>query len=364
MKTNAVFLYIILILCSFTSVAKFSTLDESLKARALTQQIDMLGKEGEFSGSVLFARKGQVLFHKVVGQIHPQSNQLITESSAFNLGLLSKQFTAMAIMILRYQGKLDYDKPIQAYLPHFPYPEVTARHLLTHTSGIVSYEELIDKPIPKQLFTNKDIVSLFIQFTPNLAFIPGSQYNVSNTDYVMLAHIVESVSEQSLEEFAKQHIFTPLNMHNTRIFTALSKNAEFKNRVYGLSGSKQNDQVQVKGVTGGGAVYSTAVDLLKWHQGLNSNKLLPPSLLNEAFSPAILNDGSTEYYGFGWVIDEHRPEIVSHSNDVLGSNAFIIRNMKTDELLILMSNYTKDIKFTKLKALVYSGFETQFSDIY
>ncbi|MCF6441827.1 beta-lactamase family protein [Pseudoalteromonas luteoviolacea] len=364
MKTNVALLYIILILCSFTSVAKFSTLDESLKARALTQQIDMLGKEGEFSGSVLFSRQGQVLFHKVVGQIHPQSNQLITESSAFNLGLLSKQFTAMAIMILRYQGKLDYDKPIQMYLPHFPYSEVTTRHLLTHTSGIVNYEGVIDKSTSNQLLTNEDIMSMFIQFTPNLAFIPGSQYKVSNTDYVMLAHIVESVSEQSLEEFAKQHIFAPLNMHNTHIFTELSKNVEFKNRVYGQSGLKQNSQVHIDGVTGSGSVYSTAVDLLKWHEGLNTNKLLPPSLLNEAFSPAILNDGSIEYYGFGWVIDKRRPEIVSHSNDVLGSNAFIIRNMKTDELLILMSNYTKGIEFAKLKALVYSGFETQFSDIY
>ncbi|MDK1286788.1 serine hydrolase domain-containing protein [Pseudoalteromonas umbrosa] len=364
MKTLVAFIYVVFTLYSLTAVAKLSTLDESLKMKALSQQIDMLGQEGEFSGSILFARNGQVLFHKVIGQLHPRSNKRITKSSAFNLGSLSKQFIAMAIMILRYQGKLDYDKPIYSYLPNFPYSQVTVRHLLTHTSGMVGYEKLMNKSSSKQVLTNKNIMSQFFKHSPNLKFSPGSRYYDNPIDYVVLAYIVETLSEQPLDEFAKQYIFEPLNMHNTHIFTSVSQNYELKNSVYGQPDDKLNGHPKTVGVIGAGAVYSTAVDLFKWHQGLSSNKLVPPSLLVDAFSPAILTDGSIKYYGFGWVIDRSNPKIVSHSSHQHGNYAFIIRNMKTDELLIFMTNNTKGIEFSKLKTLIYSGFETQFSNIY
>ncbi|NOU49782.1 beta-lactamase family protein [Pseudoalteromonas sp. JBTF-M23] len=351
-------------LSAFSSTSFAATVTEREKLKALEQQLDVLGDSGQVSGSFLFSRKGKVIFKKTIGKVHPNRADKLLTHSAFNLGSVSKQFTAMAIMLLHHQGKLNYDERVSHYLPKFPYKNVTIRHLLTHTSGMVDYEELTDKYWDERDFTNQDMMVLFAKHAPSLEFSPGSQFEYSNTGYVVLAHLVENISKQSLEAFSKQYIFQPLHMENTRIFTVLSKNQDFKNRVYGQFKDELEDLYHLEGVTGDGAVYSTVDDLLKWHNGLRDHQLLPETLQREAFSPTVLNDGSLSHYGFGWSIDDESPFIVAHSGNWVGFRAYIHRNMSEDEVLIFMTNQSGGLGFDELRTLLYSALDTELSYIY
>ncbi len=363
--TRALFL-ILIIGCSLPCSADSSvepTLKEAEKLKLLQFRIDELSNSGQVSGTFLFARKGKVLLRKVVGRIHPDKENLISSNSSFNLASVSKQFTAMGIMLLNYQGKLNYDQKVKVYLPQFPYEDITIRHLLNHTSGMIDYEELTDKYWDKRDFTNQNMMELFRVHKPKLEFTPGKEFEYSNTGYVVLAHIIETISNQSLEDYSAQHIFEPLGMSNTRIFTVLSKNINFKSRVYGQHKENIFDLYHLEGVTGDGSVYSTANDLLKWHNGLLNNKLIPASLKQEGFSPTVLNDGSLSYYGFGWSIDEESPSIVAHSGSWVGFTTYIIRNIEKDEVLIMLTNKTGGISFRELRELIYTALDTKLSYI-
>ncbi|MBO9491982.1 serine hydrolase [Endozoicomonas sp. G2_1] len=129
------------------------------------------------SGGFLFARKGEILFRKVVGKVHVHRDDLISSQSPFNVGSVSKQFTAMAIMLLNHQGKLTFDQKVAFHLPDFPYADIRIRHLLNHTSGTIDYEKLTDKHWQIRDFTNQDMVNLLKRFTPDLAFNPGARFD-------------------------------------------------------------------------------------------------------------------------------------------------------------------------------------------
>lgn len=362
--SSSVFLFTLAFISIFPCLASAplkSGLTESEKLSALETKIEELSRNNQVSGSFLFYRKGEVLLRKVVGKVHPDKSELITFNSAFNLGSVSKQFTAMAVVLLNHQGKLKFDEQVTSYLPDFPYKDITVRHLLTHTSGMVDYEELTDKYWHKRDFTNQDMMALYREHQPVLEFTPGRKFEYTNTGYVVLAHLVEKITHQSLEAYSAQHIFKPLGMSNTRIFTILSKDSQFKSRVYGQDGNDINDLYYLEGVTGDGAVYSTADDLLKWHKGLLENKLIPASLKAKVFSPTTLNDGSLSYYGFGWSIDAESPSIVAHSGSWVGFRAYLIRNIEKDEVLIFLTNNTGGISFTELRELIYSALDTEFS---
>lgn len=340
-----------------------SDFNEKEKLKSLENRIEQLSENGQVSGSFLFARKGEILLEKIVGKLHPKREDMISSNSPFNLASISKQFTAMAIMQLRHKGMLEYDQKVKHYIPQFPYENITIRHLLTHTSGMIDYEELTDKYWDKRDFTNQDMMMLYSVHRPNLEFAPGEKFEYSNTGYVVLAQVVESITNQSLEDYSEEHIFKPLDMKNTRIFTVLSKRNEFKSRVYGQHENEIFDLYHLEGITGDGSVYSTTRDLLKWHNGLLHNELIPASLKKEAFSPTVLNDGSLSYYGFGWSIDEDFPSIVAHSGSWVGFTTYIIRNTEKDEVLIFLTNNSGGISFKYLRELIYSALDTKLSYI-
>jgi len=361
------FLVLILILSISSPCPAISSLElglnEEEQLKSLENRIEGLSQNGQVSGSFLFARKGEILLEKVVGKLHPNREDLISSNSPFNLASVSKQFTAMAIMQLYHQGKLRYDQKVKHHIPQFPYENITIRHLLNHTSGMIDYEVLTDKYWDKRDFTNQDMMMLYSVHQPKLEFAPGEKFEYSNTGYVVLAQIVESITSQSLEDYSEEHIFKPLGMKNTRIFTVLSKHNEFKSRVYGQHENEIFDLYHLEGITGDGSVYSTTRDLLKWHNGLLNNNLIPAALKKEAFSPTVLNNGELSYYGFGWSIDESSPSIVAHSGSWVGFTTYIIRNIEKDEVLIFLTNNTGGISFRDLRELIYSALDTKLSYI-
>jgi CubicO group peptidase (beta-lactamase class C family) len=319
----------------------------------LDRWLSNLYGKGKFSGTVLIGQGEDILFNKSFGFEDLEETKPLSTLSVFNLASVSKQFTAMAIVILEHEGKLSYQDSLSTYLPELnTYSDVTVENLLHHTSGIPDYMKLARKHGDlSNLFTTDDLITLYEKQQPPAAFDPGSRHQYSNTGYVILAEIVARVAGMPFDEFMRERIFLPSGMKNTQVFNLLSS-VEPKNRVFGFKrrhwmfgGGKQlNDLNNFDGVTGDGGIYSTAEDLYRWHRSLTLNTLLPSSVYKKAYQSGVLNSGQETGYGYGWVIrNEH---IVDHAGSWVGFSSFIYRNMASDTVIVVLDNSTNTTRIT------------------
>ncbi|NVJ61549.1 MAG: beta-lactamase family protein [Gammaproteobacteria bacterium] len=311
------------------------------KTQVLDEWLAELHDRRKFNGSVLIVKNGNIVFDKSYGYADLERTVALTNRSSFNLASVSKQFTAMGVLMLAEKGKIDLAQEISFYLPELDYDNLTVKHLLNHTSGIASYMELANQHWnDQQTFKNSDLLALFDKHQPPLTFQPGEQFEYSNTGYVVLASLIEKVSGQSFEQYMDDNIFKPLNMEDSSVFNLLSSPNKLTNRVFGVEGDQLNDLVYLDGVAGDGAVYSSTLDLLKWSQALDSHQLISQNLLNEAYSQGVLNSGEKTGYGYGWVVsNEHT---VEHDGSWVGFNTYLKKDIKNDNVLIVLdsgSNY-------------------------
>ena len=311
--------------------------------KTIDSTLTVLHEKGLFNGVVLLAEKGKISYQKALGVDGPNSQKALSVQSSFNLASISKQFMAMMTMILKEKGALQYDDKVQRYLPDFPYPTITVRHLLNHTSGMVEYFDLALKyNNTLDTLNNQKLISLLAKYQPPLEFEPGSKWNYSNTGYVVLASVIEKVSSQRIEDFFSSSITTPLQLKNTFIYYL--KMADPKNEGRRVIGMERvagkyvlNDLVRLDGVVGDGNVYSSAEDLLKWDQSLYSNKLVKAATLQEAFTPVTLSNGTKYPYGFGWGIQDSG-RIVTHTGGWVGFLNNFKRNLGKKTTLIYLSS--------------------------
>jgi CubicO group peptidase (beta-lactamase class C family) len=320
-----------------------------------------------FNGAVLVAEKSEIIYQKAYGVASYKTGQLLSDKSQFRLASVSKQFTAMAIMILQERNLLQYDDMINRYIPELPYKNITIRHLLTNTSGLPDYMELFeefwdigkkDQP-DRKIATNNDVIRLLTDHKPLPLFSPGDKFLYSNTGYVILASIVERVSGQTFDLFLKDHIFTPLDMSFSLVYSPI-KNQPMAERVYGFRKYILDDSYTevdfhyLNGIAGDGAVYATTGDLFKWDQALYTSKLVKSATLEQAFTAGNLNDEKELDYGFGWRIkkSDTGKKIVQHGGGWVGFRTFIYRDIENRNTLILLTNnsnlYLTDIR----KALI------------
>jgi N-acyl-D-aspartate/D-glutamate deacylase len=287
-------------------------------------------------------------------------------TSAFNLASVSKQFVAMTVMMLKEKGQLSYDDEVRRYLPEFPYPGITIRHLLTHTSGLPEYFDLALRYLGStDTVENQHVLKLLANHQPALEFQPGERWQYWNTGYVLLPLIVEKLSELAYEQFFQQKIAGPLGLKDTYVYH-LRLQASPQNRVYGFRRSEgktlPDDLGRFDGLDGDGNVYSSAEDLLKWEQSLFTEKLVKKSTLQEAFTPVRLNDGTTYPYGFGWFIGENGKEL-SHTGGWAGFRTLIVRFLDKKQTLILLCNdgnfFQRDISVNILKGKPFTLPKTQ-----
>jgi len=293
-----------------------------------------------FNGTVLLAENGKVIYEKAFGIAGPDGTPLTT-SSSFNLASVSKQFYAMMIMMLKEEKKLSYDDPVQRYLPGFPYPEITLRNLLNHTSGLPEYFSIADRGMNfMDTLTNETMLELLVRKRPALEYKTGEKFSYCNTNYTTLASVIEKVSGMSCDKFFAARIAKPLSMNNSFIYDLTMKSYP-SSRVWGFhySGGKPvlDDLVSFDGIVGDGNVYSTVEDLFKWDQALYGTKLVSQATLAEAFTPATLNDGSRSDYGFGWGIDVASKEY-SHSGGWAGFRTYIDRFVGSKQTFIMLDN--------------------------
>ncbi len=313
-------------------------------------------KRGQFNGNALILKDGEIVYQGAygIGNIDPVDS--LTLNSVFRIGSVSKQFTAMGIMILKDKGKLSYDQDIRDFIPELPYEGITVRHLLNHVSGLPDYTRMMNmnwkpelkKNDPKKIVSgNEDLIKIFAQEKPEVYFKPKEKWEYSNTGYVLLASIVSRASGISFEQFLKEHIFNPAGMENTSVYNYVyGKDSQMPKRVYGfkteLNGIDRvsKDYHYLNGIAGDGGIYSTISDLLKWDRVLYTEKLVSKSTLEEAFTPVTLNNGVVENYGFGWRITEspNGKKVVSHSGGWVGFSSYIYREIEENNCIVFLSN--------------------------
>jgi CubicO group peptidase (beta-lactamase class C family) len=291
--------------------------------------------------AVMIIREGKPIFAKSFGLADLQHKTPCTTNTNFRLASVTKQFTAMAVMMLVEKKKLMLDERLTNFFPEFPEygKQISVRHLLTHTSGLLDYEDLIP-PGTTIPVLDQDVLRILLK-QDKTYFPPGTQYRYSNSGYALLALIVEVRSGQRFARFLKESIFEPLKMTNTLAYE--EGYGAIPNRAYGhtqrTNGWQRTDQSLTSSVLGDGGVYSSLADLFKWDQALYKSKLVSEPMLRVAFSAATATDKPGRSYGFDWYISEYRGlKEISHGGDTIGFRTRTARFPEKKFTVIILAN--------------------------
>lgn len=312
----------------------------------LIQTIDTLVQDSyppnEPGVAVIVAREGEILFRKGRGMANLELGVPIEPDMVFRLGSITKQFTAVAILMLAEQGKLALDDSITKFLPDYPTHDhlITVEHLLTHTSGIKSYTSMPEwPPLWRKDFTVPELIDFF-KYQP-MEFAPGKRWVYNNSAYVLLGAIIEKVSGQSYEQYLQQCIFEPLGMRQSyydspvrvipRRVAGYDKNAEgFTNAAY----------LSMTQPYAAGALASTVDDLFLWDSALYTERLLKQETLKQAHISHQLTDGSSTAYGYGWEISEYAGRrLIEHGGGIHGFRTRAIRIPDDRVFVAVLSNH-------------------------
>lgn len=322
--------------------------------QALSDRLDSLfGTIPAFSGVVLVAEKGNPVYHRAFGYRDFASKTPVDTATIFELASVSKQFTAMIIMMLQEEGKLTVNDPVEKYLPELPYKQITIRHLLHHTSGLPDYQKVMDEHWDKsRVAGNADILEYLQRYHPPQNFEPGEKYEYSNTGYVLLASIAEKTSGQDFIELCRNRIFNPVEMTSTNIRTLEEKAAlanvafghlyvpQIKKHIRADSFPSSDYTIWLGNRKGPGRITSTAGDLLKWDRALYSGTLVKKESLEMAFTPGHLRNNSLTHYGYGWEIRTHPTlgRVIWHDGSNPGYKTIILRYVDVDKTVVMLCN--------------------------
>lgn len=307
----------------------------------------------QFNGNVLVAKHGEVIFEKSYGYANFEWDIKNTSQTKFRIGSITKQFTALLILQLVQQNKIQLDAPLSTYLPGYRKDigdKITIRQILNHTSGLSNYTHA--KAFRDDYSRNPYSVDEFITLlcSDDLLFEPGTQFRYSNSGYFILGAVIEKVTQQTYQDVLQQNIFTPLNMHNSGYD---SHEKLLKQRASGynnnLDGYTKADYLDMSIPYAAGSLYSTARDLVKWDQALYTNKLI-----NEELKKQMYTVTQQRNYAFGWEVNQlsgykyGKPLTqVQHGGGIDGFNAFISRILE-DQLLIVILNNTGGAPLTPM----------------
>jgi CubicO group peptidase (beta-lactamase class C family) len=286
---------------------------------------------------VLVLHNGMPTLRLAYGLANLEGRVAATAATNYRLASLTKQFTSAAILLLAEDGRLSIDDPVRRWLPSLPDSAngATVRHLLTHTSGLIDYEDVIPHGTSAQL-RDADVLRL-LEAENRRYFSPGTQYRYSNSGYVLLALIVGRASGAYFASFLRERIFQPLRMQNTVAFE--EGISVIAHRAFGYSAGGQSwtrtDQSLTSATLGDGGVYSSIDDLAKWDAALDDNRLLRPASLRLAFGPASRTDDPAVQYGFGWRITG---ETRWHTGETIGFRSVILRDFEHRLTVIVLTN--------------------------
>jgi CubicO group peptidase (beta-lactamase class C family) len=328
---------------------------------------------GEVPGAaVLVIKNGEPVFTKGYGVAELRSLKKIDSHTNFRLASLTKQFTAMSIMLLVHDGRLHYDDPLAGIFPDFPAygKAITVRHLLNHTSGLLDYEDLMPAADPKlpveQVQISDAGVLDLLKHQARTKFAPGSKWDYSNSGYVTLGLIVEKIAGKSFPDFLRERIFAPLEMNATMAYVR-GRNT-ISNRAFGHSNRngqwEQTDQSPTSATLGDGGIYTSLDDMAKWDRAIRRHTLLSEQEMQAAFTPVkvpgvIEPDGKPASYGFGWFLNPYRGhQRMWHYGETVGFRSTIQR-FPADELTIIVLCNRADLNPSALALKVADLFISQ-----
>jgi CubicO group peptidase (beta-lactamase class C family) len=307
---------------------------------SVEQTVDALMRayQGEAPGaSLIVIRDGAPLVRKAYGLADLEARVAATPATNYRLASVTKQFTAASILLLAEDGRLELDDRARKWLPSLPEAAapMTIRHLLTHTSGLIDYEDVMPPDLAVPL-RDADVLRL-LEKQDRTYFAPGTGYRYSNSGYALLALIVERASGKTFATFLRERIFTPLGMRATVAFEeGVSTVAR---RAFGYtetpSGWSRTDQSLTSSVLGDGGIYSSIDDLAKWDAALYDERLLSTASLRLAFAPATPTDEPQVEYGYGWRITG---ETLWHSGETIGFRNVIVRYPRQRLTVVLLTN--------------------------
>lgn len=314
----------------------FVQIGKSQQAAKLDSLVSRYQQLHKFNGSVLVAKNGKVLLDKGYGYRNVNNNVWNDVQTVFQIGSITKQFTAAIILKLQAEKKLDVQDKLSKYFPDYPKGDsITIENLLTHTSGIYNYtndQKFMENEVTKPA-TREKMMALFKDKPLN--FSPGTGFNYSNSGYSLLGYIIEIVAKQPYEKVVRNYIFTPLKMtHSGFDFTNL-KSKEKATGYFSITEKESEDAPIVDSTVAyaAGSIYSTTGDLYKWHQALENYTILSKEQQEKAFTSVKRN------YGYGWNIDSiEGKRKVSHSGGIHGFVTNIARVPEDDLCIILLSN--------------------------
>ena len=316
-----------------------STSNHNSAARQVDELFAPLTIATQPGAAVMIIRDGKVLHEGHYGFANLDEATPITSQTNFRLASVSKQFAAMAIMILEEDGRISYDDPISLYVPDLAaYPDVTIRHLLQHTGGLPDYYDLIDTS--ERIPTNADAARVVGEMA-SPEFAPGERYQYSNSGYDMLGPIVEAAAGMPFVDFVRERLFLPVNMGSSLVHDHTFP--EIPNRAIGYDlvddGFEPNDFDPLNGIVGSGGIYSNLDEMYRWDQALYGELLVSQATLATAFTAGLNNKGESIEYGFGWRIDETRGhKRVFHSGSWVGFRTHVARIPELRFSIVILSN--------------------------
>jgi len=311
-------------------------------------------KRRGFNGNVLYAEKGKIIYERSFGYGNIRKKEALDESSSFQLASITKPFTATAIIMLEERGKLKFSDTIQQYIPDFPYHGISIHNLLTHRSGLPNYMYFADEVWEDKqgAISNSEVIRLMTLHHPLRYLKPGRRYNYSNTNYCILALIIEKITGYPYNIFIKSQIFTPLKMENSGIYNKCITPVN-NNKVIGYDGRRVADNTYLNGVVGDKGIYTSARDLLKFDQALYTNTLISANGIKNAYTPAHKDLRIWDNYGLGWRINamDQDNKIIYHSGWWKGFRSHFIRLIDQNKTFIVLSNSARG-SFIDMKELV------------
>lgn len=320
--------------------------------REISNLLDTTLLKNGFNGGILIAKDGSVIYERYIGRTDLRSKDTLTDTTALHIASTSKTFTSVAILRLVEEGKLSLNDSISKFFPRLPYPGITVKMLLTHRSGLPNYLYFMsenkwgigpDNKWNRQLATNEDMLKMMIERKPDRMFSPGSRFSYCNTNFVLLAMIVEKVTGKPFPDYMRDKYFTPLQMTHTYVFTrkdTLTGTPSFTER-----GTYWTYDF-LDGTYGDKNIYTTPRDLLKWDQALYTDQVLSPALRDSAFAPYSFEKPSIHNYGLGWRLQllPNGKKVVYHFGKWHGCNAAFARLIDEKVTIIILGNrFTRSI---------------------
>lgn len=306
----------------------------------------VLGNKG-FNGGMLVAKQGNIVFETYCGTGHLPGNDSINAATPFHIASVSKTFTAMMVLLLAQQNRIQINDTFSKYFPNFNYPGVTIKMLLNHRSGLPNYVYFMEKLgwDKTKYVTNADVLDYLIHKKKQLTNIvtPNTKFTYCNTNYALLALLIEKITNEKYHVFLQKNIFTPLQMHNSFVFdttmlTAVNDSYNWRNEIMPFN--------YLDVVYGDKNIYSTVQDLLKWDRALSNSNMFTKHTLDEAYAPYSNEKNGVRNYGLGWrmFVYPNDKKIIYHNGWWHGNNACFVRLIQDDATIIIVGNkFNKNI---------------------